>query len=137
MKQINGERRTSRQGSLGSGEYGGSRLKFLIVVVILGVVGYASYLYIPVRYDAYLFQDLMQHDVDVASASGKTTAWVTEQLTKSAKDYNVPADAVITSGQEENRVVSTVRFTRPIPFFGYTFHYEFDYTARSTTFLLK
>jgi len=116
-------------------EHGGARIKFLIVVVILALVGYACYLYIPVRYDAYLYLDLMQHNVDVASTSGKPTSWVIEQLTRSAKDYNVPADATITSNQEENRVVANVHFIRPIQFLGYTYNYEFDHTVRSTAFL--
>ena len=130
MKQTFVDRALTR-----SGERGGARLKFLIVAVVLGLVAYCGYLYIPVRYDAYLYQDLMQHNVDVASATGKPTSWVTEQLTKSATEYNVPPDATITSSQEENRVIATVRFTRPIQLFGYTYNYEFDHTAKSTTFL--
>jgi hypothetical protein len=119
----------------GSSERGGARLKFLIVVLILGAVAYASYLYIPVRYDAYLYKDLMQHYVDVASASGKPTSWVTEQLTKSAPEYNVPTDAAISSSQEDNRVIATVQFTRPIQFLGYSYNYEFNHTVKSTAFL--
>jgi hypothetical protein len=118
-----------------SGERGGSRLKFLIVASVIALVAYGSYLYIPVRYDAYLYQDLMQHYVDVASATGKPTTWVVEQLTKSAKEYNVPPEATVTSSQEENRVIATVRFTRPIQLFSYTYNYEFDHTAKSTAFL--
>lgn len=130
MKQISVERAMTK-----SSEQGGARLKFVIVVLILGAVAYASYLYIPVRYDAYLYKDLMQHNVDVASASGKPASWVIEQLTKSAKEYNVPSDATISSSEEDNRVIATVRFIRPIQFFGYTYNYEFDQTTKSTAFL--
>lgn len=132
MKQRYVERALIR-----SSERGGARLKFLIVVLILGLVAYASYLYIPVRYDAYLYQDLMQHYVDVASASGKPTSWVTEQLTNSRKEYNVPSDATISSTQEENRIVATVKFTRPIQLLSYTYNYEFDHSVKSTAFLTK
>ena len=118
-----------------SGERGGSRVKFLVVITVLGLVGYALYLYIPVQYEAWLYKDLMQHNVDVASVSGYPTTWVKEQLTKSASEFNVPPDAVINASQAENRVVCTVQFTRPIQFLGFTYEYKFDHTAKSTAFL--
>ena len=118
-----------------SGERGGTRLKFLIVMVILGAAAYAGYLYIPVQFDAYRFQDLMQRDVDMAVAQGSSASWVVDQLTKSAAEYNVPPDAVITPSQQDNRMEVRVQFTRPIELPGYTYRYEFDYTAKSTSFI--
>ena len=118
-----------------SGERGNSRLKFLLVIVILGVVGYAGYLFIPIKYHEYLFKDLMQHDVDVAVAANYPASWVKDQLAKSAPEYTVPADAVIEPTQQENRMEVRVRFTRAIELPGYTYQYEFDHTAKSTTFL--
>jgi hypothetical protein len=118
-----------------SGERGGARLKFLIVIVILGAVAYAGYLYIPVEFDAYRFKDLMQRDVDMAVAQGSPASWVVDQLTKSAAEYNVPSEAVITPTQQDNRMQIRVQFTRPIELPGYTYRYEFDYTAKSTSFL--
>src|SRR5258706_16078837 len=95
-----------------SSERGGARLKFLIVAAILGLLAYSSYVFIPVAYDAYLYKDLMQHDVDVASASGYPATWGKEQLTKSESEYNVPPDAVITSSVGDNRVFGRAQFTR-------------------------
>jgi len=118
-----------------SGERGGTRLKFLIVIVILGAAAYAGYLYIPVQFDAYRFQDLMQRDVDMAVAQGSPASWVVDQLTKSAAEYSVPPDAVITPTQQDNRMEVRVQFTRPIELPGYTYRYEFDYTAKSTSFI--
>ena len=117
------------------GERGGSRLKFLIVVLIVGIVAYAGYLYIPVQFDAYRFKDLMQHDTEVAATQGYPVTWISDQLKKSLAEYNVPADAVITPTQQENRMSVRVQYTRPIEFFVYTYQYEFDYTAKSTAFL--
>jgi hypothetical protein len=126
---------TFERGTSRSGEHGGARLKFLIVMLVIGAVAYSSYLFLPVAYDSYLYKDLMQHHVDVAVASGYPPNWVKEQLVKSAGEYHVPADAVITPSQAENRVVVRVQFTRPIEFPGYTYNYDFDYTAKSTAFL--
>jgi len=119
-----------------SNELGGSRLKFLIVMAILLSVGYAAYLYIPVRYHAYLYKDLMQQFVDVASAQGKPPAWVGEQLSKSAEEYDVPSNAVITPSSVESRVQVRVQFIKPIEFPGYTYNYEFDETVKSAAFFI-
>jgi hypothetical protein len=119
-----------------SNERGGARLKFIIVMAILISIGYASYLYIPVRYHAYLFKDSMQQFVDIASAQGKPPAWVGEQLTKILDEYEVPANAIITPTTLDNRVQVRVQFTKPIEFPGYTYEYEFDETVKSAAFFV-
>jgi hypothetical protein len=104
-------------------------------MIVLGAIAYAGYLYIPVAYHAYVFKDLMQHDVDVAAAQGYQPTWVSDQLTKSLAEYEIPADAVITPSQSDNRIEVTVQYIQPIEFPGYTYNYEFDHTVRSTAFL--
>jgi hypothetical protein len=117
------------------GERGAARAKLLIFLVFAGALIYAGYLYLPVAYDAYLFKDLMQHNVDVAVTQGYQPSWVQDQLTKSLAEYNVPANAIITPVQRDQRVEVRVQFTRPIEIPGYTYEYEFDHTAKSTAFL--
>jgi hypothetical protein len=117
------------------GERGAARAKLLIFLVFAAVTIYAGYLYLPVAYDAYLFKDLMQHNVDVAVTQGYQPSWVQDQLTKSLAEYNVPANAIITPVQRDQRVEVRVQFTRPIEIPGYTYQYEFDHTAKSTAFL--
>jgi hypothetical protein len=116
-------------------ERGSARLKFILVMAVIGVVAYMGYMYLPVAYQAYLFKDLMQHDVDVCSSQGYPATWVKDQLVKSAPEYGVPADAVITPTQRDNRIEVTVQFVRPIEFPGYTYQYNFDHTVKSTAFL--
>jgi hypothetical protein len=117
------------------GERGGARLKFTIVIVVLAIVVYVGYLYVPIAYDAYYFKDVMQNKVDVAATQGYETVWVRDQLVKSGPEYHVPPDAIITPTQSDNRVMVRVQFTRPIQLPGYTYNYDFDYTAKSTAFL--
>lgn len=130
MNQRSLERWEARRG-----EHGGSRLKFLIVVVIIATAAYAGYLYLPVQFDAMRFKDLMQHDADVAATQGYPITWITTQLQKNLGEFNIPANAVITPSQQDNRMAVRVQYTRPIEFFGYTYEYEFDHTVRSTAFL--
>lgn len=116
-------------------EEGGARLKFLIVLAIIAAVAYAGYQFIPVAYSYYQIKDLMQHDVDTAVAMGKPASWIKEQLVKSSAEYDIPADAVITPNQQDNRMEVRVQFTHPIEFPGFVYNYEFDHTAKSATFL--
>jgi len=118
-----------------SGERGSANLKFLIVITILGACAYAGYLYIPVAFQANAYKDLMQHYADVAATQGYAPSWVSEQLMKSGAEYDIPANAIITPAQRENRIEVRVQYVREIELPGYTYNYEFDQTVKSTAFL--
>jgi hypothetical protein len=118
-----------------SGERGSANLKFVIVMAILVASAYAGYLYVPVAFQANAYQDLMQHYADVAAAQGYKPAWAGEQLAKSAPEYDVPTNAIITPSHRDNRIHVRVQFIRVIEFPGYAYHYEFDETVKSTAFL--
>ena len=118
-----------------SGERGSATLKFLIVMALMGATAYAGYLYVPVAFNASTYKDLMQHYTDLAAAQGNPTAWLNEQLTKSAPEYGVPPDAIITPVQREGRLEVRVQYVKVIEFPGYAYNYEFDHTVKSTAFL--
>jgi hypothetical protein len=118
-------------------ERGGAQLKLVIFIAVIAIVAYAAYMYIPVAVDAYYFKDAMQNKVNLAAAQGYDTAWVTDQVSKSKGEFHVPDDAVITPMQNEGRMQCRVQFSRPISFPGFTYNYDFDYTAQSTSFLTK
>jgi hypothetical protein len=116
-------------------ERGGAQLKLIIFVALLLAVGYAGYVYIPVAADAYYFKDAMQNKVNLAAAQGYDTGWLADQVSKSKSEFHVPDDAVITPTQNDGRMQCRVQFSRPISFPGFTYNYDFDYTAQSTSFL--
>ncbi len=118
-------------------ERGGAQLKLVIFVAVVAIIAYTAYMYIPVAVDAYYFKDAMQNTVNLAAAQGKDTAWLAEQVSKSKGEFHVPDDAVITPSQNESRLQCRVQFSRPISFPGFTYNYDFDYTAQSTSFLIK
>ena len=118
-----------------SGERGSANVKFVIVMAILIATAYAGYLYVPVAFQANTFKDLMQHYADVAAAQGYQPSWAGDQLVKSAGEYEVPPNAIITPVQRDNRIEVRVQFVRVIEFPGYTYNYEFDHTVKSTAFL--
>ena len=118
-----------------SSERGGARLKLIIAILVFAAIGYAAYLYVPVAIDAYYFKDAMQTKVDLAATQGFEPAWIADQLEKSKAEFHVPPEAIITPAKSENRLEVRVQFTRPITFPGFTYNYEFDHTAKSTTFI--
>ena len=113
------------------GERGGSRVKFLLVMALIIVVGYVGFQYGRVAFQAYQFKDLMQEEVDKAVGTGKTGDWVKTQLKDNAKDYGVPEDASYTAVENNNRMQARVQFKRQIIFPGYTYEYNFDHTVKS------
>jgi hypothetical protein len=116
-------------------EHGGARLKLILFLAFVAIVGYAGYMYIPVAVDAYYFKDAMQNKVNLAAAQGHDGAWLADQISKSKSEHNVPDDAVITPAQKEGRLELRVQFTRPISTPLFTYNYDFDHTAQSMTFL--
>jgi hypothetical protein len=116
-------------------ERGSAQVKFILVLAILMATAYAGYLYVPVAFQASALKDAMQHNVNTASALARPPSWVQEQLVKNGPEYGLPADAVITPTLQDNRMEVRVQFKRPIEFPGFTYQYEFDHTAKSTTFL--
>jgi hypothetical protein len=124
IRQINNER-------------GGARLKLIVFLVIFAIILYAGYLYIPVSVDAYYYKDTMQNLVNQGTAQGGDPSWLKAQLAKTGPDYHVPPDATITVTIQDKRLQARVQYTRPIVTPIYTYNYEFDHTAESTTFLTK
>jgi hypothetical protein len=118
-------------------QQGGARLKLIVFLAIFAVIIYGGYLYIPVSLDAYYYKDIMQNMVNQGAAQGSDANWVKDQLLKNAPDYHVPPDATIQASMQDKRLQAHVKFTRPIVTPVYTYNYEFDYTAASTTFLMQ
>src|SRR3982751_4188744 len=96
------------------GERGGTRLKFLIVIIVLAAVAYSGYNYIPVAYQAYLLKDYMQQTVDKAVALGQPADWVVTQLKASGAQYSVPPNAEIKAQMRDGRMEARVRFSQPV-----------------------
>ncbi len=127
MNQSSGMIHDARQS-----ERGGATLKFLVVFSLLAAIAYTGYQYVPVAYNAHLFKDLMQQNVDKATALSRSGEWVKSQLRANANDYGVPPDALMATNLEGGRMQARVQFTRPIPLIVYTYQYQFDTTVKSS-----
>jgi hypothetical protein len=115
----------------GHSERGGSTLKFLVVMTLLIAIAYTGYQYVPVAYNAYLFKDLMQQNVDKAAALSQSGEWVKSQLRANASEFGVPPDAAMATALDNGRMQVRVQYTRPIPLLVYVYQYKFDETIKS------
>jgi hypothetical protein len=115
------------------GERGGARLKFFIIISIVAVTAYVGYQYVPISFQAYQYKDFMQEIVNKGAALGKTSEWVKDQLVKNGGEYGVPPNAVVAIEAHEGAMKAHVQFKRTIDLPGYTYVYDFDHTAKSST----
>ena len=126
--------------TLRQGERGAARLKFIVVLAVVAIVAYMGVQFVPVAYHAYTFKRTMDEVVEKAAnmpGDGvQKGQWVADQLKASASEYGVPPTAKISPNFMNGRVEVTVQFTQPINLLpGFTYQYNFDYTAKSSTFL--
>ncbi|HEX5708548.1 MAG TPA: hypothetical protein VFX96_14690 [Pyrinomonadaceae bacterium] len=125
-------------GARASGQRGGARLNFLIIIAVLALCAYVAYQAAPVAFKASSYKVYMQDTVDKAVALGQGDEWVRAQLRSGGADYGVPPNAAIeASRNDEGRMTARVRYTRPITLPGYTYEYQFDHTVKSGQFLSK
>jgi hypothetical protein len=114
-------------------ERGAARLRFILVLAVVALVGYMAFQYIPVAFKYSRYKTYMQESVDKAAATGQGAEWVKTQLAASANDYGVPPDAKIIPNIQDGRITVTVSFTRPINLLPvWTLNYDFEHTAKST-----
>ncbi|MBD0373696.1 MAG: hypothetical protein ICV60_22885 [Pyrinomonadaceae bacterium] len=124
----------TRSLALRHGERGEGRLKFLVVIAILAVVGYSAYQYVPVAVQAYQLKDVMQQTVNTAALQSQTTGEsLKKTLTDRALEYGAPpppATQVLVT-QQDARWQARVQYTRQIPLPFYIYQYTFDHTVKS------
>jgi hypothetical protein len=116
------------------GERGEGRLKFLIIVAILALLGYSAYQYVPVAIQAYQLKDVMQQTVNTAAVQGQTTSETLKKtLTEHAQEYGAPPPPATQVGVtiQDGRWQARVMYTREIKLPFYTYQYTFDNTVRS------
>jgi hypothetical protein len=118
-------------------ERGEARMKLIVVLAVVALIGYMGFQYVPVAYQAYQFKKVMDDSTETASAAGKSIEWLKSQIKASANEYSVPADSFKLTEPvvRDGRIEVTAQFTRPInilPF--WTYNYNFDHTSKSSTF---
>jgi len=122
-------------------ERGAARLKLIIVLAVIAVVGYMGFQYIPVAYQARSFKKFMDEKVTSAAENPEIPTdqkgpAVENQLRSSAKDYGIPTDAKMSHIYQNGGLQVTVQFTRQINLLpGFAYQYKFDHTAKSDTSL--
>lgn len=118
------------------GERGGSRLNFILVILVIGAGSYCAYQYVPVAYRAFLFKDFMQETVSKAAyPPGQPPTWVESQLRAAAKENDLPQNMNINVQNQHGQIVAQVQWTKPIRLPGFVYEYKFDHTVKSSSFI--
>ena len=135
MKFTDYDRRNGEQGSAG--------IKFLFIVLVLGVFANAGINYLPVAYQAANFRQEMDTAVVkglAAPGSMRPADVVKASLAKADRDKDIPPEAIIDIRPAGNVVQAQATYTRQVqllPFGLYKYNYNFNYVAAPTGYLLK
>ena len=127
------ETRRVSHGPARVGERGNARLKFLLVLALIGAALYVGGQYVPIAYHARVFESFMQDTVNNAALTDKNPAWVEQQLRRGFEDYSVPDDASVKVGVNDTRMEATVQYTQTVSLVFTEYEYDFDKTVRSST----
>ena len=123
----------------GHGERGAARIKFIIILAVVAIIGYMGFQMVPVWYQSSTFKKAMDDSAEMTAASGKSGEWLGSQIKASAKEY-CAAPCSLTISQppaiRDGRWSVTVAVKRPVNILpAWTYNYEFEYTAQSRTFV--
>ena len=124
-------------------ERGSAGVKFVMVVVALGLFINAGINYVPVRYEA----ESLKGDMETAVLQGIAMPGkinpidnVKVRIQKAIVANNIPADAFLEVKQAGNAITARVVYSKDVnilPFGIFKYNYKFDQTVTPTGFLLK
>lgn len=126
-------------------ERGSAQVKFIALVVVLFLIGFAGSQYVPTAYNAASFKQEMQIYVDQSTvtpaAKGDQVAWTRRKIAEVSKSFDVPPDAILDVKKAgEISISATVTYTTPVnllPFGLYVYPFQFNHTATTAALLTK
>ncbi len=137
MKQVtNSNKRHSEQGNATG--------KLLVVAVVIFLVAFAGYNYIPTAYQGANFKQQMgaavMQAVTLPPTLGTPKKLVTQKVQKAMRTNDIPPDAVLEVKAKGKDISARVYYRIEVPIipFGiYNYEYIFDYTATPHSFLTE
>lgn len=125
-----------------SSERGSTGTKVLLVFIVLFLVAYAAFNYVPVAYEGANFRAGMDTAVVkglAASGRIKPIDTVRSTVERAMKENNIPEDAIVDIRPAGNVIQAHVAYTKPVsilPFGLYTYTYDFNYVAIPNGYLI-
>jgi Flp pilus assembly protein TadG len=126
-----------------NGQRGGAGVKLVIVLVIMFLIGFATYNYISVAYEA----EGLKADMSAAVLQGLAlpgnvdpVSNVKTRIQNAMHNHNAPADATLDVKMANKSINARVTYVKKVPLLPlgiYTHTYVFDNTATPTGFLMK
>lgn len=124
-------------------ERGSAKVKLVVFLLVLFLIGHAGYNYIPVAYEGESFKQEMQTAVvqGMAVPPGMTiNDMVKGKLQRAMASNNIPPNAFVQVKLSKNTVQAHVAYTKQVnilPFGIYKYNYQFNHIATPAGFLLK
>jgi hypothetical protein len=124
-------------------EHGSAGIKVLLIFLGLFLLGHALWNYVPIAYNGASFKQEMDTAVVKAlAASGqiKPLEVASATVTKAARDYQLPPDAIIEVKPVGGVVQVYASYSLPVnllPLGLYRHQYKFEHTARPVGYLMK
>ena len=124
-------------------ERGEAGFKLLLFIIVISIIGFAGFNYVPVAYEAASFKQEMETAVikAIALPQGlKPVDAVRTKLKRAMVENNIPDNSFMDVKQVKNVIQARIYYQREVeilPFGLYRYTYVFDHTATPTGFLLK
>jgi hypothetical protein len=123
-------------------EQGSAKVKLVIALLVLFLIGNAGYNYIPIAYEGENLKQEMQTAVvqGMAVPSGSINDMVKGKVQRAMASNNIPPDAFVQVKQANNTVQAHVAYSKQVnmlPFGIYKYNYQFNHIATPTGFLMK
>ncbi len=110
---------------------GAGRIRGIILVLLLVLLGFVAYSLIPVYVNAYDFRDAMRTQARFASVDQKPYEAIREQLYNKAQELNLPIERdqiQITKGPDGTTIVT--HFTVPVDLTFFVRDGEFNFSEK-------
>lgn len=127
--------RRAAAGSRARSQRGGAGLKFLIVLVIFGLMGYAGFKIVPAYVNNYQLQDACESESRLFAAHQKTEDKVRESVWATVQSLSVPIkqdDIKVDIVGKSARV--SIQYSITVNLFGFDYTMNFNPTGESPIF---
>lgn len=113
-------------------EHGGSSLKAVIVIAIIGCLGFAAFKIAPPLMDKFQLQDAVTSEARFAVATHKNEDDMRADIMKKITELGIPAtDKDLTIVASQQTISITVKYTVPIDLVLYKFDLDCNVSADS------
>jgi hypothetical protein len=117
------------------GQRGEGRIGFILTLVIVVVGVFVGLKVVPVRINAYQFEDLLREEARFASVNRNSDNEIRKRLLDSAQSLDIPLEPQnLTIKRNKKEVVIRAKYEKPVDLKVTVYTYRFDAEQRAPVF---